>query len=300
MIKSMTGFASLTREDEAATISVTIRSVNHRFLDLQLRMPASLAPLETRLRALVQKRVARGRVELVRRACSSAAPPALDVELNEEFLDGARRRASSARAQQGYVVGRADARRSAALPAGADDPRAQRPRRTPTLARARAAGRGRGRRGARRARRDAGARRRLPARRSRRAAGAAWRPGRARRRGGRRGHGRRWRRGCTSACASCGPTRWPTRRSSRRRSRSSSAGRTSARKWCASAATSRTGRRWRDGAGAVRPQARFPAAGDEPRGQHDRARRPTAGGVGADRRAKAELEKMREQVQNVE
>ena len=65
MIKSMTGFASLTREDEAATISVTIESVNHRFLDLQLRIPPSLAPLETRLRALVQKRVARGRVEVV-------------------------------------------------------------------------------------------------------------------------------------------------------------------------------------------------------------------------------------------
>jgi len=39
VIKSMTGFASLTREDAAATVSVTIKSVNHRFLDLQLRLP---------------------------------------------------------------------------------------------------------------------------------------------------------------------------------------------------------------------------------------------------------------------
>ena len=62
MIKSMTGFASLTQDDEAATITVTIRSVNHRFLDLQLRLPSSLAPLESRLRARVQQRVARGRV----------------------------------------------------------------------------------------------------------------------------------------------------------------------------------------------------------------------------------------------
>jgi len=85
MIKSMTGFASLTQDDEAATITVTIRSVNHRFLDLQLRLPSSLAPLESRLRARVQQRVARGRVEVAvslqqRRAAT------LDVELNEAFL----------------------------------------------------------------------------------------------------------------------------------------------------------------------------------------------------------------------
>ncbi len=103
MIKSMTGFASLTREFEAATISATIKSVNHRFLDLQLRIPASIAPLETKLRTLVQRRVARGRVEVVvgvqqRRAAT------LDVELNEEFLTALGGAIERAR-QQGYVAG---------------------------------------------------------------------------------------------------------------------------------------------------------------------------------------------------
>ena len=103
MIKSMTGFASLTREYETATISATIKSVNHRFLDLQLRIPASIAPLETKLRTLVQKRVARGRVEIVvgvqqRRAAT------LDVELNEEFLTALGGAIERAR-QQGYVTG---------------------------------------------------------------------------------------------------------------------------------------------------------------------------------------------------
>ena len=103
MIKSMTGFASLTREFEAATISATIKSVNHRFLDLQLRIPASIAPLETKLRTLIQKRVARGRVEVVvgvqqRRAAT------LDVELNEEFLTALGGAIERAR-QQGYVAG---------------------------------------------------------------------------------------------------------------------------------------------------------------------------------------------------
>ena len=64
MIKSMTGFASLTHEDERATLGVTVRAVNHRFLDVQLRVPQSLADLEPRVRALLQKRLAPGRVEL--------------------------------------------------------------------------------------------------------------------------------------------------------------------------------------------------------------------------------------------
>jgi uncharacterized protein (TIGR00255 family) len=86
MIKSMTGFASLTHEDERATLGVTLRSVNHRFLDLQLRVPQSLADLETRVRALLQKRLARGRVELaIAVQLRNAATPS--VELNEDFAN---------------------------------------------------------------------------------------------------------------------------------------------------------------------------------------------------------------------
>ncbi len=86
MIKSMTGFASLTRDDERATMGVTIRSVNHRFLDLQLRLPAAVADLESRLRAMVQKHLARGRVEVsVSLQLRQAAAP--HVELNEEFVN---------------------------------------------------------------------------------------------------------------------------------------------------------------------------------------------------------------------
>ena len=36
MIRSMTGFASLTREADSLSVSVTARSVNHRYLDVQL------------------------------------------------------------------------------------------------------------------------------------------------------------------------------------------------------------------------------------------------------------------------
>jgi uncharacterized protein (TIGR00255 family) len=84
MIKSMTGFAALTREDERATISVTIRAVNHRHLDLQLRSPQSLAAIEADLRALVTRHVARGRVELSI-SLQLRQTPGIAVDLNEEF-----------------------------------------------------------------------------------------------------------------------------------------------------------------------------------------------------------------------
>jgi uncharacterized protein (TIGR00255 family) len=86
MIKSMTGFSSLTRDDELTTIAVTVRAVNHRFLDLQLRIPPSIGGIEPRLRTLVQQRVARGRVE-VSVSIQQRRAPALEVELNETFLE---------------------------------------------------------------------------------------------------------------------------------------------------------------------------------------------------------------------
>jgi uncharacterized protein (TIGR00255 family) len=103
MIKSMTGFASLSRDDENAAIGVTIRSVNHRFLDMQLRLPPAIADIEPRLRALVQKHLARGRVEvsISLQLRQNAAP---SIELNDEFaqaLSGAIEQARS----RGLVVG---------------------------------------------------------------------------------------------------------------------------------------------------------------------------------------------------
>jgi len=84
MIKSMTGFASVAREDDGGSVGLSIRAVNHRFLDLQLRLPPVLADLEPRLRALVQKRVARGRIEMtLSLQLRQAMTP--QVELQEDF-----------------------------------------------------------------------------------------------------------------------------------------------------------------------------------------------------------------------
>jgi uncharacterized protein (TIGR00255 family) len=80
----MTGFSSVTREDERATTTVTIRALNHRYLDLQLRIPQTLAALEADVRSLVGKRVTRGRVELAL-SLQLRQVPGVDVEFNEAF-----------------------------------------------------------------------------------------------------------------------------------------------------------------------------------------------------------------------
>src|SRR5678815_516342 len=82
MIKSMTGFASATTESDAATITVTIRAVNHRHLDLQLRVPQTLAEAEGRIRASVQRRIGRGRVELAV-SVQYRHTASVEVEFNE-------------------------------------------------------------------------------------------------------------------------------------------------------------------------------------------------------------------------
>ena len=103
MIKSMTGFASLTHEDERATIGITVRAVNHRFLDVQLRIPQSLGELEPRVRALLQKRLARGRVELaISVQVRTTAVPT--VELNEDFANALAAAMEQAR-ERGLVSG---------------------------------------------------------------------------------------------------------------------------------------------------------------------------------------------------
>ena len=103
MIKSMTGFASAAREDERGTVSVTIRALNHRYLDLQLRMPQSLAPIESEVRALVGRFVSRGRVE-IGVSLQLRQVPGVDVEFNEEFGRALETALAQARAR-GLVAG---------------------------------------------------------------------------------------------------------------------------------------------------------------------------------------------------
>jgi uncharacterized protein (TIGR00255 family) len=103
VIKSMTGFASIAHEDERATITVTIRALNHRYLDLQLRIPQSLAAIEGEVRSLVGRHVARGRVELSL-SLQLRQLPGVDIEFNEEFGRALEAALSRAR-DRGLVAG---------------------------------------------------------------------------------------------------------------------------------------------------------------------------------------------------
>lgn len=64
MIRSMTAFASGERATDAGTLSCELRAVNHRFLELGIRLPDELRTLEPALRERVAARIGRGKLDL--------------------------------------------------------------------------------------------------------------------------------------------------------------------------------------------------------------------------------------------
>jgi uncharacterized protein (TIGR00255 family) len=63
MVKSMTGFASAARELAGAALNIDLRSVNHRYLEIQFRLPDELRNLEQAMREQIVENIARGKVE---------------------------------------------------------------------------------------------------------------------------------------------------------------------------------------------------------------------------------------------
>jgi uncharacterized protein (TIGR00255 family) len=64
-IRSMTGFAQVkSQAGESVAFSLSLKSVNHRFLDPQLRLPPDMDELEMKLRRILKERLARGHVEV--------------------------------------------------------------------------------------------------------------------------------------------------------------------------------------------------------------------------------------------
>jgi uncharacterized protein (TIGR00255 family) len=99
----MTGFASVGREGAGQRVNVTLKSVNHRFLDVLVRAPAALGSLDGRVRALVQERLTRGRVEATL-SLDLTSPPPRDVVLDETLLARVTEILENARAR-GLVAG---------------------------------------------------------------------------------------------------------------------------------------------------------------------------------------------------
>jgi len=64
-IRSMTGFAQVkSQADEGTAFTLSLKSVNHRFLDPQLRLPLEMDELEMKIRRVLKERLARGHVEV--------------------------------------------------------------------------------------------------------------------------------------------------------------------------------------------------------------------------------------------
>ncbi len=80
MIRSMTAFAAGERSTEWGVLSGELRAVNHRFLELGLRLPDELRAFEAALRERVSARVSRGKLDLVLRLRTTVAGDALQVD----------------------------------------------------------------------------------------------------------------------------------------------------------------------------------------------------------------------------
>jgi len=83
-IRSMTGYAQVkSAAGEPGGFALSLKSVNHRFLDLHLRLPAECDALEMKLRRALKERMARGHVELT---LSLERSGAAALAVNKEFV----------------------------------------------------------------------------------------------------------------------------------------------------------------------------------------------------------------------
>ena len=64
MIKSMTGYGKSTIEKDKRNYQVEIKSVNHRYLDISIKMPRVLSYLEEEVKKEIAKKVKRGKIDV--------------------------------------------------------------------------------------------------------------------------------------------------------------------------------------------------------------------------------------------
>lgn len=107
MIHSMTAFARREAETPSGTLIWELRSVNHRYLDVGLRLPEELRGFEPRAREAIQARVKRGKVDVG--LWFARAPGAADLALDAEQL---RRVTAVAEEAQRLVGGRLETLRA--------------------------------------------------------------------------------------------------------------------------------------------------------------------------------------------
>jgi uncharacterized protein (TIGR00255 family) len=93
-MKSMTGYGEASQNIRGGKLTVQIRSLNHRHLDLQLRVPREYLSIEEDIRKLIRDKISRGRIELFVNRYAAKAPSKrleLDEALIEQYLAGMKR-----------------------------------------------------------------------------------------------------------------------------------------------------------------------------------------------------------------
>ncbi|MCK4413763.1 MAG: YicC family protein [Candidatus Eisenbacteria sp.] len=86
MVHSMTGFGRGERLDGAYRVTIEVRSVNHRFLEISTRLPRRFATLENRIREQLQGQLSRGKVHVSVSINGEVTQPA-NLKVNEELAE---------------------------------------------------------------------------------------------------------------------------------------------------------------------------------------------------------------------
>ncbi|HWG59440.1 MAG TPA: YicC/YloC family endoribonuclease [Candidatus Acidoferrales bacterium] len=86
-LKSMTGYAEARAVENGWSLRITIRSVNHRFLDLHIRVPEGFEPFEPRIRQHIRERIRRGHLDVtLYRELAGAAAVGVNREVAAAYL----------------------------------------------------------------------------------------------------------------------------------------------------------------------------------------------------------------------
>lgn len=87
MVKSMTGFGrGISEEDTSRSFTIEIKTVNHRYFDINVRMPRTLLSLESKVRETIKNKINRGKVDVFITQNSYGKEDS-DVHFNEELSD---------------------------------------------------------------------------------------------------------------------------------------------------------------------------------------------------------------------
>ena len=125
MIRSMTGFGRSEQSGDTLVVTVEARSVNHRHLEIAVRLPGAFAGLDADVRRLVQGRLERGRVDVnvqvAPLSSQSARTVRIDTALAQRYLEQARQLARdiglTGDVDLGWVLGRPGVMEQADAPA---------------------------------------------------------------------------------------------------------------------------------------------------------------------------------------